>query len=250
MPKVPRCSVIAMDKSTGLYEVIKLSKANRVKFAKIGAPNFQKLPVLVPLDKGPPLTPTESEELSGHHQEHRETLSLLSRLTLERKTLEERLSDPPTPLPLIHRLSDKPKPIHIPPPIPKTLKFCKSKLLKRIKEFKPNLTSTLVRLQPIAKKLNEEAEREKMGLPITVSPEVGIRLWDIYQRLEKLEEKLDTIGHTLTNAQWRKMGVSLRSIGRVSFENLAKRFPEVCKELDNLDIQLPEVTLACKELSN
>ncbi|KAE9386600.1 hypothetical protein BT96DRAFT_518736 [Gymnopus androsaceus JB14] len=240
MPKIPGGAILAMDKSTGLYEVIKPSKANRAKFKKVGAPRYQKYPVTFDLSYTPPLTLEQRLELASYHQEERETLSLLSRLTLEQCTLEERLSD--TPLPLIDRISDPPassSPIHIPPPIPHTLKFHKSKLLTHIEELKPNLLATLIRLQPIFKRLNAEAERSHFGLPITVPQEMGIRLWNWYQRLEKLEEKLDTIGHTFTNAQWRRLSGSLKQIGRVSFVNLADRFSEVCKELDELDIKLP-----------
>lgn len=240
MPKIPRGAVLAMDKSTGLYEVIKPSKANKAKFSHVGAPRYQKHPVTFDLSYMPPLTLEQRLELASYHQEERETLSLLSRLTMEKHSLEDRLSDPP--IPLIDRISDPPassSPIQIPPPIPKNLKFSKSKLLLRIEELKPNLVATIIRLQPIVTKLNAEAEKQKLGLPITVSPKVGIKLWDCFQRLEKLEEKLDTIGHTMTNAQWRGLSGALKKIGRVSFVNLADRFPEVCKELDDLDITLP-----------
>ncbi|KAE9384959.1 hypothetical protein BT96DRAFT_1093715 [Gymnopus androsaceus JB14] len=240
MPKIPRGAVLAMDKSTGLYEVIKPSKANKAKFSHVGAPRYQKHPVTFDLSYMPPLTLEQRLELASYHQEERETLSLLSRLTMEKRSLEDRLSDPP--IPLIDRISDPPassSPIQIPPPIPKNLKFRKSKLLLRIEELKPNLVATIIRLQPIVAKLNAEAEKQKLGLPITVSPKVGIKLWDCFQRLEKLEEKLDTIGHTMTNAQWRGLSGALKKIGRVSFVNLADRFPEVCKELDDLDITLP-----------
>ena len=239
MPKVPRGSIIAMDKSTGLYEVIKPSKANRAKFRKVGAPRYQKYPITFDLSYMQPLTLEQRLEFASYHQQERETLSLLSRLTLESRTLEERLSDPPVSLPLIDRISVTPQPIHIPPPIPKTLKFWKTKLLCRIEELRPNLTSTIIRLQPIVTKLSAEAQKEKLGLPITVSPEIGIRIWDWFQELERLEEKFDTIGHKLTNAQWRKLSGTLKRVGRISFVNLADRFPEICKELDNLNITLP-----------
>ncbi|KAE9391886.1 hypothetical protein BT96DRAFT_1000873 [Gymnopus androsaceus JB14] len=194
MPKIPQGAVLAMDKSTGLYEVIKPSKANRAKFKK-------------------------RSELAFYHQEERETLSLLS-----------------------YRISVLPEPIHIPPPIPNTLKFRKTKLLCRIEELKPNLLATTIRLQPIVAKLSAEAEQQRLGLPISISPEIGIRLWDWYQKLDELdelEEKLDTIGHTLTNAQWRRLSGSLKQIGGVSFVNLSERFSEVCKELYDLNIKLP-----------
>ncbi|KAE9393767.1 hypothetical protein BT96DRAFT_828698 [Gymnopus androsaceus JB14] len=240
MPKIPRGAVLAMDKSTGLYEVIKPSKANKAKFSHVGAPRYQKHPVTFDLSYMPPLTLEQRLELASYHQEERETLSLLSHLTMEKRSLEDCLSDPP--IPLIDRISDLPassSPIQIPPPIPKTLKFRKSKLLLRIEELKPNLVATIIRLQPIVAKLSAEAEKQKLGLPITVSPDIGIKLWDCFQRLEELEEKLDTIGHTFTNAQWRGLSGALKKIGRVSFVNLADRFPEVCKELDDLDITLP-----------
>ncbi|KAE9386531.1 hypothetical protein BT96DRAFT_1006003 [Gymnopus androsaceus JB14] len=243
MPKIPRGAVLAMDKSTGLYEVIKPSKANKAKFSHVGAPRYQKHPVTFDLSYMPPLTLEQRLELASYHQEERETLSLLSRLTMEKRSLEDRLSDPP--IPLIDRISDPPassSPIHIPPPIPSTLKFRKSKLLTRIEELKPNLLWPLsLDSSPLFQRLNAEAERQiSFGLPIHCSSkEMESRLWNWYQRLEKLEEKLDTIGHTMTNAQWRGLSGALKKIGRVSFVNLADRFPEVCKELDDLDITLP-----------
>ncbi|KAE9399402.1 hypothetical protein BT96DRAFT_939477 [Gymnopus androsaceus JB14] len=216
MPKIPQGAVLAMDKSTGLYEVIKPSKANKAKFSHVGAPRYQKYPVLFDFQYHPPLTLQERMEYSSYHEQERNTLSLLSCLTMEQHSLENCLSDPP--IPLIDRISDPPassSPIHIPPPIPNTLKFHKSKLLLQIEELKPNLVATIIRLQPIVAKLNAEAEKQKLGLPITVSPKVGIKLWDCFQRLEKLEKKLDTIGHTMTNAQWRRLSGALKKIGRL-----------------------------------
>ena len=121
---------MAMDKSTGLYEVIKPSKANKAKFSHVGAPRYQKYPVTFDLSYMPPLTLEQKLELASYHQEERETLSPLSRFTMEKCSLEDRLSDPP--IPLIDRISDPPassSPIQIPPTIPKNLKFRKSKLL-------------------------------------------------------------------------------------------------------------------------
>lgn len=78
-----------------------------------------------------------------------------------------------------------------------------------------------------------------MGLAARVSPEVRDNIWGWFLQLQDINEDLDTIGHKLTNAEWRGLKGALKKIGRVSFEEVKSRLPDICNELAELNITLP-----------
>src|SRR5579875_1313694 len=237
MPKISSNSVIAKDKSTGLYERIFLTKETRLKFAKVGAPRYTKYPPPHTPFHHTPLSPEEWAVIRAEREEDYARQSLLSRLTIQKLKLEDRLSDPPVPL--INRITAPSPDIHIPPPIPNTLHFRKTKILLRIEEFRPLLLATLVRLEPVFKILDKEDLNEDLGLAARVSPEVRDNIWGWFLQLQDINENLDTIGHKLTNAEWRGLKGALKKIGRVSFEEVKSRLPDICNELAELNITLP-----------
>ena len=162
-------------------------------------------------------------------------------MTIQKLKLEDRLSDSPTttPTPLADRISAPAPNIHIPPPIPSTLHFHKSKILLHIEEFQPLLLTTVVRLEPVFRILDKEDLNEDLGLAVRVPPEIRDGIWEWFLRLQDLNADLDTIGHKLTNAQWRGLKGALKKIGKVSFDNLKNRLPEICSDLAQLNITLP-----------
>jgi hypothetical protein len=216
-----------------------LSKETCLHFAKVGAPHQTVKPhYTTPITHA--LSLEECIDLLTEREETNTHQSLLSRLVLESHRLEERLSSPPPlPLPLAERISEPPTTIHIPPPIPDHIHFRKTKLLLRIKEIGPLLEATKVRLEPLFIRLNEEDDKEESGLAVRVPLEIRNKLWIWHRRLEDLYEDLDTLGHRLTNAEWRKLKGALKRIGKVSFKDLNNRLAEICTELLELEITLP-----------
>ena len=45
------------------------------------------------------------------------------------------------------------------------------------------------------------------------------------------------------NKEWRILKKQLKAIGRISFENLNQRLPEICKEIDALNLSFDYGTL-------
>ena len=79
-------------------------------------------------------------ELLNLKEEETTHQTLLAQLFHKSKLLD-RITDAPAPLPLVECLSTPPLP-HIPPPIPNTLHFHKTKILSHIKEHMPLLEAT------------------------------------------------------------------------------------------------------------
>ena len=221
------------------YEKIFLHKETRQKFAKVGAPYQPKCPPPWIQRVRSPLSPEEWAEIKANREKDYACQSLLSRLTIQKLKLEDRLSDPPTTIPLADRISASVPNIHIAPPIPNTLHFHKSKILLCIEEFQPLLLSTVIQLEPVFKILDRKDSNEDLGLAVKVSPEIRDSIWEWFLRLQDLNTDLDTIGHKLTNAQWRGLKGALKKIGKVSFDNLKNRLPEICSDLAQLNITLP-----------
>ena len=163
--------------------------------------------------------------------------TLLAQLFHKSKLLD-RITDAPAPLPLVERLSTPPLP-HIPPPIPDTLHFHKTKILSRIKEHMPLLEATKIRLEPLFTKLNKEDDNEHYGFAVRVPRDVQDTLWSWYSCLEELYADLEVIGYKLTNAEWRKLKGALKHISKVDFTQLNTRLPDICNELVALSITLP-----------
>lgn len=70
--------------------------------------------------------------------------------------------------------------------------------------------------------------------------EVRDNIWRWFSKLQDLNAELETIGHKLTNAEWRGLKGVLKKIGKVSFTEMKGRLPEICTELEQLKITLPQ----------
>ncbi|KAK7434120.1 hypothetical protein VKT23_020344 [Stygiomarasmius scandens] len=242
---VPKNSCLAKDEYTGLRFRITPSAQNRKKFSKVGRPQR--------CDKCCPHscscynypwprnrhTPDETRTLQLSSEEDIERLGKLASLI----SLRDRLSSPPPTSPLIHRINLSPPPVHIPPPIPNDIHFRKTKLLNCIKEYYVMMDATRLRLDPIAKKLIEDDERQHLGLEVKVPREVRDKTWEVIEKFNEYYEKLDTVGHKMTNKKWRLLKKAVKAIGGVSFTDLDSNLHSVCNNLLGLEIMFPPICI-------
>ena len=101
------------------------------------------------------------------------------------------------------------------------------------------MNATRLRLDPIAEKLNEDDLREESGLEVKVPIEVRNRVWDLVNKFNGYYEDLETLGHSLTNKQWRVLKKAVKKIGGVAFTDLEDNLLNICNELLELDIMFP-----------
>lgn len=239
MPKIlAKYSVTTRNEYLSLQERITPSKAVRTYVSTIGVPR----PLYKPKQRKVvphTLTKEESNRLSKEFQEEAAEKSLISRLTLEKRRLDQRLSDPP--LPLIDRITEVDINYQIPPEVPKTLHFRKKPILVRLKEVYPILEATKIRLDPLFDKLNADDIREDQGFPARVPSEVRDNLWTWYDGMQEWYKQWDVKGHKLTHHQYRYLIGPLKKIGKVKFTSLEERFVDICTELAGLNISFPPI---------
>ena len=101
------------------------------------------------------------------------------------------------------------------------------------------LLVTVTRLEPIFQRLKDEDLYQDSGHAARVSESTRDELWKWFDRLQDLCDDLKNLGRLLTNAEWRNLKGALKRIGKVSFEKLDSRLPEICLELAQLNITLP-----------
>lgn len=244
MPKVKKVKkerkekfVIAMDKTTCCYEKIILHKETRDKFSKAGA--VQRRPPLVqaPPPSRAPLTPSEIQEFHSFHAQEHANAAILSHLVLERQELEKTTLDS---FPLITSTISTPIPtLHIPLPLSKSIHFYKTSTLKRVNDTHHIIHATTTRLSPILTKLQMEETNARLGVSVKVPTHIRTALLNMITHLTELEENLLSETRTLTHSQWRQFTGAMKRIGEVQFDDLAKRFPEICSDLFDLKISLP-----------
>lgn len=239
--KPVRNSVHAKDEWTDLRFLITPSKETRLKFAKVGRPDrcwkcfpYKCICYDYPRAKNRH-TPEETLILQNESRLDVKRLGRLASLV----ALRDRISSPPPSpspsIPLVDRLA--PPPVHIPPPIPDNMHFRKTKLLNRIKEFYVMMNATRTRLDPIAEKLNEDELRQYDELEVKVPQDIRDKVWMILEEFNRYYEDLETLGHRMTNKNWRKLRVAVKTIGAVSFTNLDDNLLTVCNNLLARDIK-------------
>ena len=232
MPKANKNTIRAWDESkpVPLLERISLSKETRQKYADVCKPRK----VVKPKSGKPvihPLTLQERLELVREREEWCAERALLSRITLERARLIDRIEARQAPLevpPAPEKEEYKP-----PAPLPEGIKFKKTAVLHRIKDYDVLISATRQRLIPLFKKLNEKEHAAR------VPEEVMDNIWKWWDRLQTLGDELDKIGPDIKVTQWRHFKGALKRIGKVSFKDLDSRLPEICNELAKLNITLP-----------
>lgn len=228
MPKANH-SVIALNETTGLRERISPHKDIREKYKNVGKPRRVQQPSQQRLIHRV-LTPEEYAEIAQEYDKEMVLKRLFSELTLEKRKLEDRISSPPKPL--AERIAS-PEPYEEPKPLPKEIKFRKTKIIKRIDEFNNVFTAVHTRLAPLFKRLKVEDENKHYGLPERVDFDRRNRLWGFFKQIEEgLENK--SIQHELTNAQWRRIRGAMKRVGKVKLDDLEENLEEICRQLDEI----------------
>ncbi|KAH9885625.1 hypothetical protein C8Q73DRAFT_749182 [Cubamyces lactineus] len=120
-------------------------------------------------------------------------------------------------------------------PVPSNLHFRKTKILYRIKEYEKLFEPTVERLTPFVKKaLSDDRISEAMKARINTW---GKEFNDLWVNFNAWADKL-------TNKEWRILKKQLKAIGRISFENLNQRLPEISKEIDALNLSFDYAEMA------
>ncbi|KAL7279395.1 hypothetical protein ACG7TL_007236 [Trametes sanguinea] len=203
MPRISKDrKVIAKAEPLGLYERILLKPLNRYKLPILRRRRLHAPPIIV-------VSRPHDPERGRRHQEAIEQLRERHYEWLAEQ--KAKLSPPP----LIDRISDL------------NLHFRKTKILSRIKEFENLFVPTVERLTPLIKKALADDR---------ISEDVKMRFNVWGKEFNELWVDLDNRGHKLTNKEWRILKRQLKAIGQISFANLEQRLPEICQEIDALNL--------------
>ena len=158
---------------------------------------------------------------------------LLNRLLIEKRKLEDRISNP---VRLIERIS-LPGPSqsdYIPPaPIPKDLHFIKSKTIKRCEDLFIVLNAVRANLDPLFEELKKDEDLEKISI------EVRDNLWDWYEEIQEIGLRSKWEWEKYSNKEWRYLFGSLKQLKTVSCKNPRDNLESICKELRGLNINIP-----------
>ena len=236
-PTIGKYTVSAKNEPLSLVERVTPSKAIREKYSKPFTPRRQSKPK-VERPHIRPLTVEERKQLLAEAELEKAEKTLLSQLVLARRKLDKKSLLERISVPLELRLSDPSrhpeyeyKPVNL-----EGLHFVKDAYLQRLEEVHPMFEAALIRLEPLFKKLNLEDSREDQGLPTRVPANVREKLWVMYNDLHAVYDAYDTKGRTWYNKKWRRLIGALKRIGKVSFERLDERLPEICDKLVELNL--------------
>ncbi|KAJ7577292.1 hypothetical protein C8J56DRAFT_369996 [Mycena floridula] len=235
MPKAKSFSVIAFNETTSLMERITPSPEVRRRFKDIG--KIRHMPK--PSYPQPPInrrTLAERLQLQDEVQDHIHALEFLSQTIANRPPSPTPPADPP--IPLIQRLYH---PYEIPPPIPASLHFRRTKILHRIKEYRPMLVATKARLDMLYNRLQREERLASKGKPVQTNPEIRAYFKVFFETFYELYNNLEEKGHKLTNHQWRDFKGAMKRIGKISFDNIdgPKGIWDICSVIITQDIDWP-----------
>ncbi|KAL7278564.1 hypothetical protein ACG7TL_007563 [Trametes sanguinea] len=225
MPRISKDrKVIAKAEPLGLYERILLKPLNHYKLPILRRRRLHAPPIIVvsrPHD--PERGRRHQEAIEQLRERHYEWLAE-QKAKLSPPPLIDRISDPSPPL--IDRLGP-PVALRDYKPVPSNLHFWKTKILSRIKEFENLFVPTVERLTPLIKKALADDR---------ISEDVKMRFNVWGKEFNELWVDLDNRGHKLTNKEWRILKRQLKAIGQISFANLEQRLPEICQEIDALNL--------------
>ena len=158
MPKYTPYSITALNEVTGRRERITISAEALSQYSHIGRPRKIIKPASVPLIKR--LDPEYTAAMDAEYEQHIADKRLLASL-LHKRRLIDRIDKDAEKHSLLDRLTPPSTPYELPKPVPKTIKFRKTHLMKRQSEFKNVLTPTLQRVLSIYKKLEGKEKEEK-----------------------------------------------------------------------------------------
>ncbi|KAL7281625.1 hypothetical protein ACG7TL_004942 [Trametes sanguinea] len=216
--------VIAKVEPLGLYEQILLKPLNHYKLPVLRCHLLHAPPVVVvPRPHDPERGRRRQEAIEQLRQRHYEWLAE-QKAKLSPPPLIDRISDPSPPL--IDRLGP-PVALRDYKPVPSNLHFWKTKVLYHIKEYENLFAPTVDRLTPLIKKALADDR-----IPEDVKGRINA--WG--KEFNELWVELDDRGHKLANKEWRILKRQLKAIGQISFANLDQHLPEICKEIDALNL--------------
>ena len=218
MPKVSaKRTIYAKNEPLGLLERITLTNPHQfddvAKLRKVYKP-YHKKTIHRPFDP----------ELAAEGQHEIERKALLGHL-FAKLSLLDRISEPSPPL--ITRLGPARPEYVAPPPVP-DIHFRKTKILERIKDYNVMFAAAADRLEP----LFERVEREGQGL----SEDTKAKLKVMGDGFDNLYHGLEEKAHHITNKEWRLIKRDLKKISKVSFSSMGSRFPDICREIAELDL--------------
>ena len=213
-------------------------------FGHVGRPHFNaKAETINPIIPRT-FAPGELEEIGADFDEHISNRRLIDRLMIKRQKLEDRLSDPKPTLaeqmtgPLPRTLTHSKHVYSIPAPPPTDLHFIRSGYLKRINEFKPMISATRLRLEPVFKRLNEYDEKEDLGIATDIPEESRRGLWEWWDRLQELDNNLDVEGRKFKAKEWRNLKGALKRIYKQPVDDSMTLY-SICQMLTELNLTLP-----------
>ena len=231
MPKISRDrKVIAKEEPLGMYHCILLRPLKEYKVPNLRRHRLYAPPAtVIPRPFNPERAKRRQEAIEQLRQRHYEWAT--SRKTKPSPPLIDRISGPYQPL--IERLQT-PAQLEEYKPVPSDLHFRKTKILYRIKEYEKLFEPTVERLTPFVKKALSDDR-------ISELEKARINAWG--KEFNDLWVNFNARADKLTNKEWRILKKQLKAIGRISFENLNQRLPEICKEIDALNLSFDYGTL-------
>ena len=122
--------------------------------------------------------------LKSKRQVEREAAAKSLHQRITAPTLMQRIENPP----LAARLSSPPPLPNLAPPVPTHIHFHKTKILKRIEEYRILFEAVKIRMDPVFIKLREEDMKETPSIPL----ERRDALWRWWKRFQDYYEKLET----------------------------------------------------------
>ncbi|KAI0323536.1 hypothetical protein GY45DRAFT_603216 [Cubamyces sp. BRFM 1775] len=232
MPKISRDrKVIVKEEPLGLYHCILLQPLHKYKVPSLRCNRLYAPPVVVtPRPFDPERARKNQEAIEQLRQRHYKWVANQKATTSI--PLIDRISEPYQPL--IERLQ-APAQLEECKPLPSNLRFRKTKILYRIQEFSKLFEPTVKRLIPFVEKALSDDR-------IPSNAKEKVRVWgrefnELWVNLEKRAEKL-------MNKEWRIIKKHLKAISQISFKNLCQRLPEICEEINVLNLSFNYGTLA------
>ncbi|KAF7964614.1 hypothetical protein HWV62_4898 [Athelia sp. TMB] len=212
MPKVttansyPRFVTVAKDDVSGIATTTTLN-VNKTRFANLSVNRRQKKSTkpMVPLRTR--LDPEESTENAINLESHIEDLWKIDAILSKYRKLErvKRSITPPLSRSLIDRM--EPPVYEISKPIPPGIRFKKTKIIERTKEYKIPILATGERLTYFQNKV------DSLGLNEKYLDDVDKLIKDF----NRLRSDFDFIMHRLTNKQWRLLKRDMNMVKRIDF---------------------------------
>lgn len=220
-------STIAKNDVTGHAERI---SGDYVRFAQVGRPQSIKKPQCWKEVKTPHLDYNYVVQLLKDQQEELDNLAHLANLLSQRRLLD-RISDPVPSL--IQRMGDLSiDERHSVKPLPKDLKFRKSKIMSREEEYERMMEATSRRIEKVQDLLNEgrgiNGELKKQGVE------------DLFRNFYDLEDTWKDLADKFTPVQWSWFRKDMKAVGKINLKGIAvkqSRWEEAISELAALGLE-------------